>query len=395
MPAYFDTGFCVRQPSWHGQETLLQDYPETWDDARRFAGLEWEPTYQDLYVPELVPFSMLVCGYCSASLGQPHLGSCDHAPGGAYPEIATEAVMLGQTDAFDGPNEGRDAGAIEVARDDFGVTFHMPVDGHQAIIRSDNRQVLAVPRDSWKLITHDQMGDLLEAYTEAWRKAGAKVLFETAGSVREGAMVWALVRLDEPYTVAGDDSETYPFAALLNAHDGSAACRLTPTQVRVVCWNTWKAAEYESESKDLGIVIRHSGNIEERIEDAKMSLSTMRDEAKAWQMVAGDLAGININDAVVRSFLDEFIPIPENAGERTRNQRAERQSTFMRLWEDSPTVAPLPDSAYKLVQAAGEYLDHIRPYRSGDTYLARTMLRPEPIKSGVITLVRDLARELV
>ena len=62
---------------------------------------------------------------------------------------------------------------------------------------------------------------------------------------------------------------------------------------------------------------------------------------------------------------------------------------------DSPTVAPLPDTAYKLVQAAGEYLDHLRPFRSRDTYLARTMLRNEPIKGNVVRLVRSLAADLV
>jgi hypothetical protein len=43
MPAYFDTGFCVRQPSWHRQEQLLADYPETWAEARTIAGIDWEP----------------------------------------------------------------------------------------------------------------------------------------------------------------------------------------------------------------------------------------------------------------------------------------------------------------------------------------------------------------
>lgn len=127
------------------------------------------------------------------------------------------------------------------------------------------------------------MGELLEPYSQAWRQAGADVKFETAGSVRGGDLVWALVRLDEPAYVPDDDSPTYPFAALLNAHDGSAACRLTSTSIRIVCWNTWKMAEAEDERNAHAVVLRHSGNVEARLDDAKASLADRRDDAKEWQ----------------------------------------------------------------------------------------------------------------
>lgn len=84
--------------------------------------------------------------------------------------------------------------------------------------------------------------------------------------------------------------------------------------------------------------------------------------------------------------------MPEGATERTRDARLERQATFRALYEGSPTMdgARVRGTAYGLVQAAGEYLDHLRPYRTPDTYLARTMLRPESIKGGVVKLVREL-----
>jgi phage/plasmid-like protein (TIGR03299 family) len=367
MPAYFDAGFSVRRPSWHGLATVLDDYPVDWADARVKAGLEWEPTYRDLYTLELLPPGTTVPDGHRALEGQPELKLvADLDDPDADPQWVTVVETL----------------------------VAMPVDGHQAIIRDDTRATLATPSDQYELIFHRQMGEMLEAYTEAWRKAGAKVNFETAGSVRGGRMVWALVWLDEGFTVPGDDSETYPFGALLNAHDGTAACKLMPTQVRVICWNTWHAADMAGERSGHQVVIRHVQNASERLDEAKESLSAMRDDARAYQLQAADLAGININDAVVRTFLDEFIPIPEAASERTRNARLDRQSTFMGLYNESPTVAPLPETAYKLTQAAGEYLDHLRPFRSRDTYLARTMLQGDTFKPGVVTLVRDLAKEM-
>lgn len=387
MPAYFDTGFSVRKPMWHGEGLVLEDYPTDWDDARKKAGLLWEPTYADLFVQQVVP---AVCPDCLADLDGYHSGGCP---------VLIDSERTAGTSVLDADVVPR--GAVLVRRvgtpgadDVTGLLVHVPASGHQAIVRDDTGAVLATPTDSYRLIQHSQMGELLDAYSSAWRKAGAEVHFETAGSVRGGAMVWAMVWLDEPWHAPGDDSPTYPFAALLNAHDGSAACRLTPTSVRIVCWNTWKMAEAEGERNAHSVVLRHSGNVEARLDEAKASLAAVRDESAAWKMTAEELAGININDAVVRTFLDDFIPIPEGASERTRNQREANRNLFRGLLAESPTCAPLPDSAYKLVQAAGEYLDHLRPFRNQDTYLARTMFTAEPIKGRVIRQVRELAREL-
>lgn len=344
MSAYFESGFCVRQPSWHGKETLLTEWPDNWDDARRAAGLMWEPTYLDLYVPRMIPVG-------------------DEVPDGA---VATDLV-----------------GGAPSAR------WMVPVDGHRAIARDDTLEVLATPTTSFELIYHHQMGGLLEAYIETWSKAGAKVKFETAGSVRGGRNVYAVVYLDEPWHAPGDESATYPYAVILNAHDGSGACKLITTNVRVVCWNTYQAADAEGRN---ALVIRHTQSAGERLAQATSSLAAMRDEAKAWQIEAADLAALNVDDALVRTFLDEFIPIPEGASERGRAGRAERQATFLALYEGSPTTDGVRGTAYGLVQAAGEYLDHLRPYRSADTYLSRTMFGTDArLKAGVVARIRDLA----
>ena len=207
---------------------------------------------------------------------------------------------------------------------------------------------------------------------------------EPGGRVREAGRLEAVALLS-PDLLRGDEPGRREHLEVL--HDGLAADGPVGRQGR-------GGHAVAARGADCGEELP-PGGVTERVEDAKASLANVRDEALAYRMTMEELAGININDAVVRTFLDEFIPIPEAASERTRNNRAERQATFMKLWTDSPTIAPLPDSAYKLAQAAGEYLDHIRPFRNADTYLSRTMLNAEPIKGASIKLIRDLAAALV
>lgn len=337
MPAYFDCGFSVREPSWHGLEDVLDDYPEDWDAARLAAGLMWEPKPAPVYVRR------------PATVGP--------LPEGAYP---------------------------------VGDHMFVEAEGHQAIVRDDTGDVLAVPTDSYSVISHADMGVILEAVCEA----DTNVKFETAGSVREGRQVWALVRLDEPYTVPGDDSPTYPFMAMLNAHDGSAACSVTRTSVRVVCWNTWSAADAEGARTGQRIVFRHTGNVQERINEAKEGLAALRTAHQEALELFTALAQTPVSDDQVKSFTQLFLPSPRDHGEfctdRVQANVDRARGTFARLYDESVTVAGLQPSAYRLLMASTEYLDHVRAFRTRDSYVGRTLLRPEALKTRALGLISDV-----
>lgn len=324
MADYFDSGFCVREASWHGHENLLDDYPDDWDDARLAAGLMWEPVDVPLYAQV--------------------------APG----KFRTVPEFKG------------------IARDDTG-------------------EVLAVPSASYEVITHAQMGEIVEAIVDS--ETGVR--FETAGSVKGGRQVWALARLDEPFTIPGDDTATYPYLALLNAHDGSAACKILYTMVRVVCWNTWQAASAEGDRSGAQYVFRHVGGVGERIEAAKEALSGLRAEAARYQTVCETLTKINVDDAMVRTFLSEFIPSPAEHGEQISDRVAKNidaaRGLFMGLVTDSPTTHTINESAYGLWMAATEYADHLRQYRTRDSYLGRQVLGRDRVKGRALSLVLDAA----
>jgi hypothetical protein len=57
---------------------------------------------------------------------------------------------------------------------------------------------------------------------------------------------------------------------------------------------------------------------------------------------------------------------------------------------DGPTYEGIAHTAYGLVQAAGEYLDHVRRYRNCDSHITRTLLKPEPLKAKAVQLAREV-----
>lgn len=355
MPAYFESGFCVREPSWHGEETLLADYPENWDEARMAAGLMWEPRK--------------VTGYRMVN---------DPITDQLRDRI--EAAVLAGTDIAISYEELR---AMQGS--------HAPIDEIAIIERDDTGAYLGTVSKDYPLITHAQMGEIMETIL-----GQTNVKFETAGSVKGGRQVYALVRLDEPYVAPGDEHgpngepvQTFPFLALLNSHDGAGALKVVMTQVRVVCWNTVQAADADGERHGRQFSFRHVGNPMERIEDAKAALMGLREDAVRWRAIADELYGVPVDQAHVSQYLSEFIPAPPDGvvSDRVKGNIQRDRAKFMHLLEQ-PTNAHLAGTALGVYNASLEFLDHIRTYQSRDTYLGRTVLKAEPMKTKALTLVR-------
>lgn len=353
MPANFESGFSVREPSWHGLATVLDAYPESWDEAREYAGLQWEPE--------------TVASYTIAPLTRREISLLDEG---------TFYFLDGEVPAYWHDPERRYNVAIQS-------------EGFASVRRDDTHKVLAQPTDRFSLISHKLMGEIIEAIL-----GETNVKFETAGSLDDGRKVWALVRLDEPYQVPGDDSPTYPFLALLNPHDGSGCATGNMTQIRVICWNTWQAADMQAELARTQFKFKHIGNVEERVAEAKTMLAQLRETSDRQRELFEALARVPVNAEEVKTFTELFLPSPADHGDfvsdRVAANIAQARGAFGRLYNESVTTEGVRGSAYGLLQASTEYLDHVRRHRTTETLVGRQVLRPEPLKARALDLIEEV-----
>ena len=246
--------------------------------------------------------------------------------------------------------------------------------------------MLSVNKDSYTVIDHGEMGEIVEAVL-----AQPNVKWETAGVLDQGRSVWCLALLDEPVNFAGDDSPTMPYLAITNRHDGTAACALRATAVRIVCANTFRAAELEGERTGATFSFIHRSSWRTRIEEARRAVTGARAEIRRYSELAQQLLAIPISPKQRELFVTEFIPLPPTGlvtDRVARNVEEARQA--LRLIFESKTTEQVADTGYGLVQAAGEYLDHVRNARSWETRLNRTLIRPEPLKHRALSLVREV-----
>lgn len=333
MPAEVESMFSVRANAWHDPEGkfTLPDYPSSIEEARRLAGLEWEPEVVPAFVQRFA---------------------------------AVEGEELPQISYEEAPDT-------------------------RLVLRTDTAAVLGHVGSGWTPVLNRTLFEFIEATLEL-----PNTRIATAGSLAEGRNVWALVELDEPYKLSeADDSLTIPYLAVLNGHDGSAAFRALPTSIRVVCRNTYRAAELQGERSGRQFVFRHTGSVMDRIEEAKRAIRGVQDDARQAREAAADLLALPANEAAYISFLEAFIPDPAEHGEqvssRVRNNISEARASFRAVY-GSQTCAAHHGSALGLVDASIEYLDHLRGYRNRDSYLGRTLLKPEPLKAKAVKIAREV-----
>ena len=112
---------------------------------------------------------------------------------------------------------------------------------------------------------------------------------------------------------------------------------------------------------------------------------------RRYSELAAELLAIPVTLKQRELFVTEFIPMPPDGLVTDRVARnVEEARKAVRLLFESQTTEQIAGTAYGLIQAAGEYLDHVRTARSWETRLNRTLIRPEPLKHKALTLVREI-----
>jgi phage/plasmid-like protein (TIGR03299 family) len=361
VPAFVDSHFTVRNPAWHDLtgEYDHEDNPASLDELLQWSGTDWEPVRAPVFATK-----------------ESH--SCDSKTG-----CAQLAVALVNSKYY---ACGRHAIAAQKSKHEVAPLPQRQLPGFQTVQRSDNGEVINVANSSYEVYGNREAAELVELLLDSTVTSGG-VKFETGGSLKGGRLIWYLARLNSPVEVKGDSSPIYPYLSVLNAHDGTAALRLLKHNIRIVCWNTWQAAEKEG----VMFAFRHTQSIRDRIDDIRKAVLETQDQAETWAKYASEHLMVPIDDKQMDEFLELYVPMPPTGAISERveaNVRSTRGA--IKKFYHSPSCASVAGTAYGVLQATTEYLDHGRAYRTPDTYLSRTMLKPEPAKAKALSLLQEV-----
>lgn len=325
MPALFEQGFFVRVPAWHGLGVVLDDYPGR-EEAMKLAGHDWDVVESTVFF-----------------------------------ELETEAWRVARK-----------------------------AEGWKAHRRSDTDALLHVSKESYERIPNSVAYDVAEILFDQGFQ------YETGITVDGGKTCAITLKLDEPITITGDDSVVLPFGCLSWAHDGSASLRVRSGTIRQVCANTIAASEAEGKKLGTDFTFRHTKNVMERIEDAKAAIRGVREGLDVYRAFAEELAALPVTpdqrDWFVSTIVGDRdgrvsrgVGVTERVRDNVERERGKVLSLFM--GDTIPEAHSL--TGYGLFLAGGEYFDHLRNYRSQDSYVRRTLLSNNPAKANLRKTIEE------
>jgi phage/plasmid-like protein (TIGR03299 family) len=232
----------------------------------------------------------------------------------------------------------------------------IPITGHKAVIRDDNKFPLSVMSDDYEIVQNTEAFAFFDSVVGT---GGA--YYETAGSIQGGKKVFLVAKLPEVIKATKNDI-TEQYLTLVNSYDGKMSLRMMFSPIRVVCANTLRAA---LRNMNESISIRHIGDVDAKIREAQNALGLAHRYFAEYQEIVDRLVKAVATKEMVESFLNSCFEItpPEEVSTRTKNAMNVVKHLF-----NSPnnTDYGISGTAWALYNAATEYADHAATSVKGD-----------------------------
>ena len=337
MPAYFDTGFFVRVPAWHGLGLVLDEYPGR-EEAMRLAGHNFTLVKEPIWVGD-APESIL--------------------------DVDTREIL---------------AGWNAIKRTDTGKRLHVSQDSYEIIQN-------AVPYDFAELLLEQGF----EYETGITLKGGSvcaltlkldepiQISGDDSSTLPYLGLSWAH---DGSGSFRGRSTSVRQVCANTVAASEAEGKRLG-TDFAIRHTKNWRARVEDAKKAIQGV---------------RQDIQTYRDvmeEFAAMPVAKADrrlFAQAVVLDQTIAS-VSRFKADVARGKYSARVQRNVENATesVLQLF-DGPTIPEAhKGTAYGLHLAGVEYLDHIRQAKSTESYVGRTLLRDEPAKARLPKLIRELA----
>ena len=232
-----------------------------------------------------------------------------------------------------------------------------PYPDSKVLYRSDTLAPLSVVSKRYKVV---QPQDVLHFYNDLVSAGGFEL--ETAGELKGGRKLWALARTGQETVLKGGD-RVKAYLLLATSCDGTLCTTAQFTSVRVVCNNTLQMAVGE---RSGAVKVPHSTVFDPRQVKEALGIGLSGWEAFIGQIKALSRRPISADEA--RLFFHDVLD--EAPAEDTVTSRAWQQ--LERLYAGAGMGAELPgarNTAWGLVNAMTEYVDHHRRARSQDYQL--------------------------
>lgn len=233
------------------------------------------------------------------------------------------------------------------------------IPNYKANIRSTDGQALGIVTSRYKIIQNTEAFEFTDSLVGETEDGVVK--YETAGSLDNGKRIWLLAKMPTQ-KVLGDDVD--PYLCFTNSHDGKGSVRVCMSPIRVVCSNTLSIAFSRAKRQWS---TKHVGNIESKLEEAKMCLELAYEYMDGLKIEAERLANATLRKEQIEEIFNEMFPVDETTSERKKNNIKNIKDEFYIAYF-MPDIKQFQGTAYGAVNAMSDFITHCAPRRNTANY---------------------------
>jgi len=200
--------------------------------------------------------------------------------------------------------------------DDLGEMGEVP--GKSALVRSSDNKVMDIVGQDWNPVQNAEAFEFFREFVDT-----GDMKMHTAGSLKDGKMVWALAKVNDGFTIKtaqGEDSvESYLLFSNPHQYGKSIDVRFTP--IRVVCNNTLTL----SLNQNVDQYVRMGHQRPFNAEDAMTTLGMAHKKLETYKEAAEYLCQKSYTTDDMLNYFNQVFP---SASDRDSNKSREAQEVM-------------------------------------------------------------------
>jgi phage/plasmid-like protein (TIGR03299 family) len=242
---------------------------------------------------------------------------------------------------------------VERAQVEFATSkgiLNMP--SRNVLYRQDTFKPLSVVSDGYKVVQPAQIMDFFKKLT-----AKTNSQMETAGSLFEGRVIWALARLGDDVSIM--DDKVAPYLMLSTSYDMSTPTVGKLVATRVVCNNTLQLAMGEKGQRQIRIP--HS--TEFKSEDVRAGLEFSLDAFEAFKQQATKLAIQAFEQSDMDKFLLKLLQPSKGEIDGDVIRKSKGYTAIMGLFQGGQLGSgqdAINKTAWGALNAVTQFIDHVK-----------------------------------
>jgi phage/plasmid-like protein (TIGR03299 family) len=229
--------------------------------------------------------------------------------------------------------------------------------GQSALVRSSDNSILDVVSDDWNPVQNQEAFDFFNEFV-----AAGDMEMHTAGSLKNGTIVWGLAKVKESFELfKGDTIDSYLLFSNFHRYGFSTDVRFTP--IRVVCNNTLTLSL--SSKVDRMAKISHRKVFDPS--NVKEMLGIATDKLAKYKEMASFLGSKRAKEEDIVDYFCRIFPV-SGSGDK-KKEISKNALTAFEILESQPGADYAAGTWWQPFNAVTYLTDHLAG-RSADTRLA-------------------------